>query len=829
MKSISAFLNRQSTLAFLLFSALFWACMLYVFWPILATNRALPASDAPNLFEEWWITEFVRNILAGDMTYANLIFPIKLLTCHWNMGIYYMTLGFFASLSMAYYLRTQNLSRLASYGGGLLFGFVGYWLTLFSAGHAGTTLTWGYIVLPFALINRCFQTKKIIYFALLGITIVWAMTQIDVWMIAMFLLATYGLWLSFQEWKTTKTVHFLWQLYPRFLITIAFMLLVGFSSFQGAFTGAKSGRETQFREALGSSQEAHKSPEATERDKLIKWVFCTNWSLPPEDALEFFVPGIFGDASYQPPYPYWGRLGREYQFEIGKMRPNLRQHTVYVGVITFILALIGILGWLGLRKQPKNPVPAPQEPSFRDVPFWAVASAVLILFAMGRYTPAYNIPYYCLPFGDYLRAPVKWFHLAEIGIVMLAGFGIEALLRKELSRIQKRAWWIPATFLGVLTLLWLGFSSNSQALTLYISQLGFGNLAPTLMSYALSNIARTLFFVFLVGGLLLWLSSMKDVSQKMRTAIIATLLVIGTVDLALVARRYVQVAEIGPHQTMNAVAQALKKRTTGRPANIMNYVTSGNEQQDWLSASLRLHGYPNMAPVMHDPAQRSLYERYQAEPLKYWELKGVQFVFIPRKSVDALIRQGVLEVVGDFQLQGTQRISSVSPNENSLVLAEVKAFAPLPALYFNWRGDCPADTQISLLQKSYNTGEPLVSLPSLKTNNPARSLPTKVVFESMFRQKGVFETRGRVEVSGQALLVFSEPYSDRLVATINGKEVPVGQANGQWAAIQVPAGSSSVSLSLRYRLPMVLTSVGASLCVLLWLGLHLIRKRETPA
>jgi hypothetical protein len=261
----------------------------------------------------------------------------------------------------------------------------------------------------------------------------------------------------------------------------------------------------------------------------------------------------------------------------------------------------------------------------------------------------------------------------------------------------------------------------------------------------------------------------------------------------------------------------------------MNYVTSGNEQQDWLSASLRLHGYPNMAPVMHDPAQRSLYERYQTEPLKYWELKGVQFVFIPRKSADALIRQGILDVVGDFQLQGAQRISSVSPNENSFVLAEVKAFAPLPALYFNWRGDCPAEKQVALLQQSYTMGEPIVSVPALKTATPAQSLPAKVVFESMLRQKGVFETRGRVEVAGQALLVFSEPYSDRLVATINGKEVPVGQANGQWAAIQVPEGTSYVTLSLRSRVPMVLTSVATSLCVLLWLGIHLIRKRETPA
>ncbi|MEI6646135.1 MAG: hypothetical protein WCP12_08855 [bacterium] len=710
-----------------------------------------------------------------------------------------------------------------------MFGFIGYWFTLFHAGHATTTLTWAYIVLPFALINRCFQTKKIMYFALLGVMLVWAMPQIDVWMIAMFLFAAYGMWCSFQEWKTTKTFRFLWQVYPRFFITVAVMALVGFSSFQGAISGAKSSREGHFKEAAGDIQEADKTPAAEAKRKHAQWVFCTNWSLPPEDTLEFVVPGIFGDASYQPPYPYWGRLGRDYQFEIGKMRPNLRQHTVYVGVVTLMLSLIGVMGWWFMRQRTKDPILNPDGPSYRDVPFWTVASILLVLFAMGRYTPVYNLPYYCLPYANYLRAPVKWFHLAEIGIAMLAGFGIDALLRTELESIKKKTWWIPVCFASILILLWLGVTANTQAMTLYISQLGFGNLAPTLMSYALSNIARAFFIVATVGGLLFWLSRITGMSRKIQTAIIGTLIVIGTVDLAMVARRYVQVVDVGPHHAMNPIIQALKNRTGGSPSNIINYVTSGDEQQDWLSASLRLHGYSNMAPAMQDPVQRALYERYQNEPLKYWEFKGVRFVLIPRKSAESLIQQRILDVLGDFQLQGDRRVRAVPPQENSFVLAEVKAYASLPALYFKWKGDCPADKQGNLLQQSYLMGEPIVSLPVLGTNS-AQSQPATVLFDSMLRQKGVFKTRGRIEGGVQpSLLVFNEPYQDNFVATVNGKEVSVGQANGQWAAIQVPAGVSYVTLSHRSRIPLVLMSTATSLCCLIWLCIHLFQKREKNA
>ena len=48
------------------------------------------------------------------------------------------------------------------------------------------------------------------------------------------------------------------------------------------------------------------------------------WSLPPEDCLEFLVPGIYGNDSFRPPYPYWGRLGQPHDFQPGRMMPNYR-------------------------------------------------------------------------------------------------------------------------------------------------------------------------------------------------------------------------------------------------------------------------------------------------------------------------------------------------------------------------------------------------------------------------------------------------------------------------------------------------------------------------
>jgi len=57
------------------------------------------------------------------------------------------------------------------------------------------------------------------------------------------------------------------------------------------------------------------------------------------------------------------------------------------------------------------------------VPFWAVAAIIVYLCALGCFTPFYRLVF-ALPFGDYLRAPVKFVHLLELCTAVLAGYGL---------------------------------------------------------------------------------------------------------------------------------------------------------------------------------------------------------------------------------------------------------------------------------------------------------------------------------------------------------------------------------------------------------------------
>jgi hypothetical protein len=157
------------------------------------------------------------------------------------------------------------------------------------------------------------------------------------------------------------------------------------------------------------------------------WEFVTNWSMPPEDALEFFVPRVHGDTSC--PFvlsissrlgngvkPYTGRLGRPMNASEG----NYRQHSLYVGWVTCFLVLISLLVFF--TKQMKCVCR-------RDLAFFSVAAVVFFLLSLGRFCePVYRM-IFALPFGSLIRCPVKWHHLTEFCLVFMAGCGIEILLR----------------------------------------------------------------------------------------------------------------------------------------------------------------------------------------------------------------------------------------------------------------------------------------------------------------------------------------------------------------------------------------------------------------
>lgn len=81
---------------------------------------------------------------------------------------------------------------------------------------------------------------------------------------------------------------------------------------------------------------------ATEGPQSVEaqWNFCTSWSVPPQESLDFIAPGFYGWRTSEPAGPYWGETGQSAEWPTtGRGFRNFRLETVYLGAIPFLMAI----------------------------------------------------------------------------------------------------------------------------------------------------------------------------------------------------------------------------------------------------------------------------------------------------------------------------------------------------------------------------------------------------------------------------------------------------------------------------------------------------------
>ncbi len=424
MQRIKEFFKRPATIAFLAFTALYAACMAFIFWGTWAFDKAPVEPDNPTTYAINDGAKWFADVCAG----ATRFIPSDLM--HVIGGMYfwqelqYALAAYLAALGVVFYLRGRRVPLVGAYGGGAAFGLMGYCFTLFSAGHLGWFLWLMYGPFAFGLVDRCVRKGKWRNWALLGVVLAWSSAQQpDMWLLFTVLTFAYGVWCLVRERRTLR-----WgRLFAGVGVAAAVMLATGAPQFKRALVQDLAGRDQQISDSSGGNAEATGKDGGASREE--RWRFCTNWSLPPEDTLEFVVAEIHGgsnDPRVSPTNPYTGRLGQ--QDSNGGWHPY-RQHSLYLGFLTVLFAIVGVVGWWKRRRADKQEgdSPAseanPQKPTnYSDVSFWVGAAAIVYLCALGCFTPFYRLVF-ALPFGDYLRAPVKFVHLLEFCVAVLAGYG----------------------------------------------------------------------------------------------------------------------------------------------------------------------------------------------------------------------------------------------------------------------------------------------------------------------------------------------------------------------------------------------------------------------
>ncbi len=402
---------------FLAFTAVFAVLAGFVFWGTWSVDFAPIMPDHPITWPgEWrvralrWWGEFLKHGRFEPLDFFVLVGSPYV----WQEFKYAFCL-YLSGLGAAMFLKGRGLASPAAYAGGLLLAWCGYWCTLFSAGHYGWFQWMAYGTFAFAFVDRALERGRAADWLMLGALLAWgSMRQPDLWLL--FTVFAFGYFVF--RWLATGRKLAL----KGWALGAAAFFAIGAPGFFAAGTTEVGNRDQQIAE---SGQD--------------RWTFVTNWSMPPEDTLEFFIPRIHGDTSCQATQYYARRAGKDTSAYTGRLgrpmmpdgkeapRGNYRQHSLYVGFVTCLLALAGVA--MG-RKD-------------KTVRFFLFAGIVFYLFSLGRYCEGVYRLVFALPMGDYLRAPVKWHHLTEFCIVVLAAYGADALWRKG-------EWWRYAVLAAVL-------------------------------------------------------------------------------------------------------------------------------------------------------------------------------------------------------------------------------------------------------------------------------------------------------------------------------------------------------------------------------------------
>ncbi|GAC1649796.1 MAG: YfhO family protein [Gemmatimonadaceae bacterium] len=515
--------------------------------------------------------------------------------------------------------------------------------------------------------------------------------------------------------------------------------------------------------------------------------FATSYSFPPEELINTVLPQFSGVL-----FRYWGRNG-------------LHFHSEYLGVVVILLAALGLRALADEQRR-----------TFAR--FWLGVWVVALLWALGSFTPFYQVIYALVPGTKFFRAPSTIFFLVAFATAIFAALGTERVLELRTSAGFLVG---AAVFAGIVLAL-----SISGALTGFASSLveperweAVQANAPQVVAGAIRGFAATI----LACGIVL-----AAVRRRLRPSAAVTLLTaLLVVDLWSVEREYWRFS-------------APAARLYGRDATI-DYLTALDQPARVLAIPLR------EASVVHDPAfydglmvhgVRTMLGYHGNEIGRYdvllgkeggeptqigsprvWRLLNVRYLLTNTDSVPIPNSRRVVGPTTDaagstvylHELPGSNPVAWVTP-----VIVKASDDAVLATLR-----DPRFDPGLAALFDSGAavTGQTVHALPA----------PTGVLARATRYDPGrITIDLDRPAPEGSALVV-SENFYPGWKATADGRPVAVGRADYTLLGVPLPPGARSVDLhfeSVAYARGKAIT-LAACLLAILALALGAAADRRT--
>jgi hypothetical protein len=681
----------------------------------------------------------------GDIFYLPT-FIIKMLlplqrALGWGLILHIYLAGIFTYICA----RGFGLSRVASAFAGVSYMFAGYLVSLVAPGHDGKIFVTALFPLAFHFLNRGTITFRLKWFLLLGLTI------------SLIILTPHPQMAYFT----------LWALGGFFIYRLVFMLRDKVGNAKAALMAAMFvlaivvgllGSAIQFYPGYKYIQEfSPRAGEGAEGRSGYEW--ATSWSMHLEELVGQFIP-FFAGVSVNDPQAkggYWGRNA-------------FKDNTEYTGFFPIMIGIIGVALW---RR--------------RETWFFLGMASLALVYALGATTPLFYIFYAIIPNVGKMRAPSMIMFLFSFSFVMLAAFGIDALikLRNEAkTRIPQKlhkALIITASALTVLALLFSAAGKPLLSVYTSIFYSGIGARNIQMMDGNLPNVVISLWVIALLCWAATYLIRGYVTGSVGRVALFA-LIFISLIDLWRVDFRFIDVVDYNLVFPRLPVVERLK--TEKEPVRVMDLTrqtqgTRNSKNYFALNGIEQLVGYHGAQLKTFDEFIGGLsYSRLIANQginLRPFQLTGTKYIVLDR-GAQLPEEQGFVKVY-----------------DNDVTMYETPHSMRRASIYHAYQ---LAPNTIADLDLLYEDNFPYLStLLVSEVPEYQPTLPDSGARESVeIVEHEIAHQRYNVEMATAGLLFISENYFPGWKVKVDGVEKKLLKADHTFRAVSLDKGSHDVEI-----------------------------------
>jgi hypothetical protein len=633
---------------------------------------------------------------------------------------------------------------------------------------------------------------------------------------------------------------------------------------------------------IGTQIQGVVGTEQTEEAKARRWSEATQWSTPKMETLRVIIPGLHGyrmdtgDGGQ-----YWGQVGQSEGW------PETRQGIArfsgsgeYAGVLVVLMAIYAIVQ--AFRKQGSAFTPEEK----KMVLFWGALALLSLMLSWGRFFAVLYKIVYALPYFSTIRNPMKFMHPFHLILVILFGYGLQALWRRYVETViprsssfseqWKRFWstatqpdrrWAMACVAIVIlsALSWLVCSSAVKGIEKHLTDFAGldAGLAAVTAKFTLREVGLFAFFTVLSVGAVLAIMSGWFSGQRGKTAgILLGLLLV--VDLARANRPWIVYNDYKDKYATNPVIEKLRENPHNSRVTFFAMALPQNDLFsqlygiEWLQHHFQYYRIQSI-DIIQMPREPIDYAAFSgmngAFPYRngfmmpdkhsiltrYWELTNTRYILGPGNLADGLnanidkelkrfrtvMKFDVAPKPDRSDVKKLEDLTVVENPNGKYALVEFTGALPRAGSYSNWTTNTIDQATLAELQKpEFDPHKNVIVAEPLSAPSQTPTPAAGKVEIVKYEPKRIELT---ADASAASVLMLNDKYDSNWRVSVDGKSEPLLRANFIMRGVQLQPGNHRVVFEFKPPVTALYVTLGAiGLTALLCAFVIVSGRRDQP-